>query len=82
MTVGQLLDGAADDAGAGGVGEEGEFVERGPAAERRGAALDLDGDEVGALDGLGCAVGPGRRCASSDPIIWDAGRRRFDCVVF
>jgi hypothetical protein len=63
MRMRQLLYGAADDAGAGGVGEESELIERGLAAEGRRLALDLDGDEVGSLDGLGCAVGPSRRCA-------------------
>ena len=53
----QLLDGAADDAGAGGVGEEGELIEGGLAGEGRRPALDLDGDEVGAFDGFGCRVG-------------------------
>ena len=48
----QLLDGAADDAGAGGVGEEGQLIEGGLAGEGRRLALDLDGDEVGSLDGL------------------------------
>jgi hypothetical protein len=59
----ELLDGAADDAGAGGVGEEGELIEGGLAGEGSGLALDLDGDEVGPLDGVGCGVGLRRRCA-------------------
>ncbi len=59
----ELLDGAADDAGAGGVGEEGELIEGGLAGEGRRLALDLDGDEVGPLDGLGCRVGTCRRFA-------------------
>jgi hypothetical protein len=56
----QLLDGAGDDAGAGGIGEEGKFIEGGLAGEGRGPALDLDGDEVGAFDGVCCRVGTGR----------------------
>jgi hypothetical protein len=63
MRVVQLLDGAGDDAGAGGIGEEGELIEGGLAAEGRRLALDLDCDEVCPLDGLGCRVGPCRRCA-------------------
>jgi hypothetical protein len=63
MRVVQLLDGAGDDAGAGGIGEEGELIEGALAAEGRGPALDLDGDEVGPLDGLCCRVGSCRRCA-------------------
>ncbi len=54
MGVLQLLDGAADDAGAGGIGEEGQLIEGALAAEGRALALDLDGDEVGPLDGLCC----------------------------
>ena len=59
----QLLDGAADDAGAGGLGEEGQLVEGTLAAEARRLALELDGDEVGALDGLCGRIGACRRCA-------------------
>ena len=59
----QLLDGAGDDAGAGGIGEERQLIEGGLAAEGRGPALDLDGDEVGPLDGLCCRVGACRWCA-------------------
>jgi hypothetical protein len=62
MDAPQLLDGAGDDAGAGGIGEEGELIEGALAAEGRGLTLYLDGDEVCALDGLGCRVGPCRRC--------------------
>jgi len=63
MNALQLLDGAGDDASAGGIGQEGQLIEGGLAGEGRGPALDLDGDEVGPLDGLGCRVGPCRRCA-------------------
>jgi hypothetical protein len=60
MGVLQLLDGAGDDAGAGGIGEERQLIEGALAAEGRGFALDLDCDEVCPLDGLGCGVGPCR----------------------
>jgi len=63
MGVLQLLDGAADDAGAGGIGEEGQLIEGGLAAEGRVLALDLDGDEVGPLDGFCCRIGSCRRRA-------------------
>jgi len=62
MRVVQLLDGAGDDAGAGGISEEGQLIEGGLAAEGRGPTLDLDGDEVGPLDGLRCGVGACRWC--------------------
>ena len=68
MGVLQLLDGAADDAGAGGIGEEGELIEGGLAAEGRGLALDVDGDEVGPFDGLGCRVGACRGCEPPAPL--------------
>jgi hypothetical protein len=63
MGVRQLLDGAADDAGTGGIGEEGQLIEGGLAAEGRRLPLDLDGDEVGPFDGFCCRIGSGRRCA-------------------
>jgi hypothetical protein len=63
MNALQLLDGAGDDAGAGGIGEERQLVEGGLAAEGRRLTLDLDGDEVGPLDGLGCRISSCRRCA-------------------
>jgi len=63
MDAPQLLDGAGDDAGAGGIGEEGELIEGALAAEGRGLTLYLDGDEVCPLDGLGCRISSCRRCA-------------------
>jgi hypothetical protein len=42
----------ADDAGAGGIGEESELLERALGRPAAIAALDLGGDEEGALPGL------------------------------
>jgi len=62
MRVVQLLDGAGDDAGAGGIGEERQLIEGGLAAEGRRLTLDLDCDEVGPFDGFCCRIGPCRWC--------------------
>ena len=64
----QLLDRPTDDAGAGGIGEEGELIEGALAGERRRLSLDLDGDEVGAFDGLCCRVGARSNCEPPAPL--------------